>query len=551
MTNIKDLCDYYLHCILYDSLSIYLPLTNIGKDFIKLSDVPSDINAEIMTNEGYDYIRNAYFNSKNKKNLYIGYLTTVSNNKIIPLFLFPIIRKNGSFQCNLTEPIINTAFIKKITFLNGFQLALEIINLHGDLDTKNLHFNEVLKKIGQIRPNYSFNTEIIFLSTEISNFTKGLENELTELKTSIDYQNTSLKYLLNMNGGTNTKRTSILEDNIREFVPMNKEQFNSIYSSFNNDLTLIYGPPGTGKSQVVINILLNAIINNKKILFCSKNNKAIEVVKEKMKKITQGNVLLDLGDITSTANFFHQILTFNGAIPQNLSINGNEYKHCIDKIKEIEGEEEKIIKLRNEIDNFDKREISVYRGNFNDDIFLNLKKLDYNSSFEELEKIEDYIFKYNEDKNSFFLLKCFKIKKIFRLLKCRKNVFKIVKDIGYNGNIYKNLKIINDLLQQGERIKKYFNDLQKLSNEKSLYDLQKQKMNIDHRKNQIVSDYLYKFLRNRQSDLMKQRGNLANFITLLNFIIKGPTPQQRKDFCKNILNFNNFCYCITSLSSSH
>jgi KaiC/GvpD/RAD55 family RecA-like ATPase len=37
-----------------------------------------------------------------------------------------------------------------------------------------------------------------------------------------------------------------------------------------NKLTVVTGPPGTGKSQLVLNLIANAIVNDKSVLFASK-----------------------------------------------------------------------------------------------------------------------------------------------------------------------------------------------------------------------------------------------------------------------------------------
>ena len=61
-------------------------------------------------------------------------------------------------------------------------------------------------------------------------------------------------------------------------IPMNLEQENAVRTSMNKAITVITGPPGTGKSQVVTNLLINLARNNKRVLFASKNNKAVDVV---------------------------------------------------------------------------------------------------------------------------------------------------------------------------------------------------------------------------------------------------------------------------------
>lgn len=51
-----------------------------------------------------------------------------------------------------------------------------------------------------------------------------------------------------------------------QISPLNQSQQKAIRLSFSQPLTVITGPPGTGKSQVVSNILANAIVNGYSVL---------------------------------------------------------------------------------------------------------------------------------------------------------------------------------------------------------------------------------------------------------------------------------------------
>ncbi|OQY25462.1 MAG: hypothetical protein B6244_14965, partial [Candidatus Cloacimonetes bacterium 4572_55] len=53
-------------------------------------------------------------------------------------------------------------------------------------------------------------------------------------------------------------------------------------------VTVISGPPGTGKSQVAVSVLLNAWAQGKKCLFVSNNNKAVNVVNERLRALQGG-----------------------------------------------------------------------------------------------------------------------------------------------------------------------------------------------------------------------------------------------------------------------
>lgn len=76
---------------------------------------------------------------------------------------------------------------------------------------------------------------------------------------------------------------------------INESQKLAVLNSLNNRLSVITGPPGSGKTQVILNILANAILQNKKVLVASKLNKAIDNIKERFDKIDRINYLIRFG----------------------------------------------------------------------------------------------------------------------------------------------------------------------------------------------------------------------------------------------------------------
>ena len=60
-------------------------------------------------------------------------------------------------------------------------------------------------------------------------------------------------------------------------------------------LTVITGPPGTGKSQVVTAVLVNAAWRGLRVLFASKNNKAVDLVIERVNALSPRPIMLRLG----------------------------------------------------------------------------------------------------------------------------------------------------------------------------------------------------------------------------------------------------------------
>lgn len=118
--------------------------------------------------------------------------------------------------------------------------------------------------------------------SEASNYSAQL---IWELKTINNYQLITAgslleKFLTKTKIDNNVHK--IADSDLIQITPLNNNQKDSVRYAFNQQLTVITGPPGTGKTQVVLNILANAVVHNKKILLASKNNQAVDNVKERL-----------------------------------------------------------------------------------------------------------------------------------------------------------------------------------------------------------------------------------------------------------------------------
>lgn len=61
-------------------------------------------------------------------------------------------------------------------------------------------------------------------------------------------------------------------------APVNDRQRQAIAASEQCPITVVTGPPGTGKSQLILNIVGNAVLRGETVLIASRNNKAVNVV---------------------------------------------------------------------------------------------------------------------------------------------------------------------------------------------------------------------------------------------------------------------------------
>lgn len=107
-----------------------------------------------------------------------------------------------------------------------------------------------------------------------------------------------------------------IDDNIKDEYNKNEKyifpfetnysQMNAIEKAFSNRLSVISGPPGTGKTQVILNIIANAVINEEKIAIISNNNTAVENIYSKLKNQNLEFFVANLGNSNNVTSFFEK-----------------------------------------------------------------------------------------------------------------------------------------------------------------------------------------------------------------------------------------------------
>ena len=80
-----------------------------------------------------------------------------------------------------------------------------------------------------------------------------------------------------------------------EVVSLNEEQRQAVRKAASSPLTVVTGPPGTGKSQIVVSMIADAYMRGKRVLFTSKNNKAVDVVEARVADLTASPLMVRTG----------------------------------------------------------------------------------------------------------------------------------------------------------------------------------------------------------------------------------------------------------------
>ncbi|MGA8581779.1 MAG: AAA domain-containing protein, partial [Bryobacteraceae bacterium] len=70
-----------------------------------------------------------------------------------------------------------------------------------------------------------------------------------------------------------------------QVLPLNTAQEAAARAALESPLTVVTGPPGTGKSQIVVDLLASCALAGRPVLFASKNNRAVDVVRERLRMI--------------------------------------------------------------------------------------------------------------------------------------------------------------------------------------------------------------------------------------------------------------------------
>lgn len=173
------------------------------------------------------------------------------------------------------------------------------IKLHDTSDIKFNSFQFTKKSVlEEFKPGV--NNGILLYWGEPSAFYKNTITELNELKNKKYYEKldqTSLKYFF-LNEGQHDERD--ITKPVYNVIALDKFQEKAVQRSLSKGLTAIQGPPGTGKSQVLVNLVINSLINGKSILFASKNNKAVDVVYERIDELIKDSWEMRVGSLDVT-----------------------------------------------------------------------------------------------------------------------------------------------------------------------------------------------------------------------------------------------------------
>jgi very-short-patch-repair endonuclease len=125
---------------------------------------------------------------------------------------------------------------------------------------------------------------------------------------------------------------------LRSPIPLTDSQRRTVAAivGTENPLTVVSGPPGTGKSQVVAAVLADCWRSGRSVLFTSTNNKAVNVVKERVDDLFNFPMVIRTGNpgfnnqsgvdtVEKLSGMIHELALLNNSEPIDAAANQQEF----------------------------------------------------------------------------------------------------------------------------------------------------------------------------------------------------------------------------------
>lgn len=310
---LANICKYYLNCIILDSGSAMTIGRRYTDTYLEIS-CPCPEAQYGDQSDVREFIEKA---QSEKKRLFTGYPLLIDGDRLIPVFTMRVEAENGEITCS--APSLNKDII---TFFAGSEAddrLQELISLNDALDLNSENpftLSELHSRLMVLRPDWlwqespaefpttsaeplpeasdGIRSRCIIFATSSPGYTNGLEEELLQISgfSREQIKGTALESLLyeNFPAPIAKDRADTLE-----ILPTNEEQKTAIENGLTRALSIVTGPPGTGKSQVVVNLTVNQRMKGGSVLFTSRNNKAVDVVEQRINRLNRRPAMIRLG----------------------------------------------------------------------------------------------------------------------------------------------------------------------------------------------------------------------------------------------------------------
>lgn len=423
ITEIYRLCHYYLECIGQDSdeaVSVFASSMFGDKGYAELPALPiSGTDWDWWNVSGVQRVLGSI--KANPENLFawVGYPVRLREHRtpkwrgffVEPVLLWPIqLPENPGDRYKLADnlPLLNVSVFRSLAmgdpadFMGEAARLGEELGLNGPLDDRP-EVDELLERLVAIRPDWDWQEKInpedcsageplaeinkagiynraVVIVGKRSPYTQGLEAELKTIGAVPEplLKQTALGGWLAGYIAQPHQPSPSADQPLIEVLPMNSEQRIAVETALVSPHTVVTGPPGTGKSQVVTNLLVNAAWRGMKVLFASKNNKAVDVIEARVNGLGNRPVLLRLGSNEYQAKLSSYLTAMlSGQVGEDISVSYEEglakYRKLAAKLAELDRKQSETMTARNLADRLESEAESA-RTVFGPERFNNLSQ---------------------------------------------------------------------------------------------------------------------------------------------------------------------------------
>lgn len=609
---LERLCQYYLACIQFDFVKVSVPLTSwFGDlDYAELSTLPESADA---LKDSYDAINMLRRKSdeKGRFKLFLGYPTALYQTQrhdsllVQPMFLFPVEHSVHGPVLDLSLPTLNREPIQRLTGATRERLVNELVEIEqevgigasgespspADLGRRLQRFKREWPWREQIDPaalsgdacpiadvkEPGLHNRAVLIASKGNPFTAGLEQELGQLAgmAAGSYRNTPLHHWLTGAGPAGRNEAKRPETGpLLEVLPMNTEQRQAVQSALTRSLTVITGPPGTGKSQVVSNILVNAAWSGKRILFASKNNRAVEIVETRVNGLGPRRTLVRLGSQRHYLQLTEGLIELMSAACTQSDIEDfDELRHRHDLfsngLEAIDSEERNLIKIRNEVDRLE-QDSEYARQTLSPETFASPERVDTKALRKALIEIEKRVHRADRQTATWLMRLKWPAVAGMRLRQLRKSLSNwaamcpshgfpgppVVLEITLDG-IRSYCGEMSGLLDAADKASEYRRALSRLQDASSLEDLARRKADMLGQVSSNSTLLWSQWLKTQPSRIRAEdRVHLGRYKSMFQMLSDakqdGPLASTIRKKFRNILSeFGHFmpCWAVTNLSA--
>lgn len=418
-TALAKLARYYLACMGLDEsgVSVFAANRNGELDYCELESLPCDGNP--FGGEQAQRLLGKLRRDRSRLAMYLGFPTTLNfirsrrsswtGYKVEPLFLFPVEftdHGRGEPRIDLHFPVVNQAALRTLTQAERDMLMEELVQLEDELglggEGEMPDLDDLAQRLQAVRAEWPwieacdpsaldsdppldgadaaglYNRAVLIVG-ERSPYTQGLESELKQLAQLSKGAADGTVLGAWLDGRKNTAAPGA-RDPLIEVLPTNSEQRQAIERGLVNELTIVTGPPGTGKSQVVTNLLVNAAWQGKRVLFASKNNKAVDVVEIRVNALGPRPILLRVGSNqyqTRLAEYLISLLSATAGTEEQQAFDEANAIHerLVSTLKGLHKETLQFVDVRNRVDKLE-QEAEEARATLPGETFASARKVD-------------------------------------------------------------------------------------------------------------------------------------------------------------------------------